>query len=118
MENPATKATNPSLYDLLGMPANSTQESLQRAYRRLAMLHHPDRQSGDPSLMGQINEAWFVLSDPTRRSQYDQTLEKASFTGNTQHRFSTRRKLGKKAAWFAGIPVSYTHLTLPTTPYV
>ena len=103
MENPATKATNPSLYDLLGMPANRTQESLQRAYRRLAMLHHPDRQSGDPSLMGQINEAWFVLSDPTRRSQYDQTLEKASFTGNTQHRFSTRRKLGKKAAWFAGI---------------
>ncbi|HAX06142.1 MAG TPA: molecular chaperone DnaJ, partial [Acidimicrobiaceae bacterium] len=45
MQNPATKATNPSLYDLLGMPTSSTQESLQRAYRRLAMLHHPDRQS-------------------------------------------------------------------------
>ena len=103
MENSKSEVVNPSLYEQLGVPVDSTQESLQRAYRRLAMLHHPDRQSGDPSLMGQINEAWFVLSDPTRRSQYDQTLEKASFTGNTQHRFSTRRKLGKKAAWFAGI---------------
>lgn len=103
MENPATKVANPSFYDLLEMPIGSTQESLQLAYRRLALLHHPDRQSGNPSLMRQINEAWFVLSDPDRRSQYDQTLRKSSPVSNTQQSFSTRPKLGKKAAWFAGI---------------
>ena len=103
MEDPKNAVANPSLYEQLGVPIGSTQDSLQRAYRRLALAHHPDRQSGDSLLMGRINDAWFVLSDPGRRAEYDRTLQNPSSPRPTQPRFSTPQKLNRKAAWFAGI---------------
>ncbi|MDP6862585.1 MAG: J domain-containing protein [Acidimicrobiales bacterium] len=103
MEDPKNEVANPSLYEQLGVPISSTQESLQRAYRRLALVHHPDRKSGDSLLMRQINDAWFVLSDPGRRAEYDRTLKHASFLRPKQPRFSSSQKLSRKAAWFAGI---------------
>ncbi len=103
MEDPKNAVANPSLYEQLGVPIGSTQDSLQRAYRRLALAHHPDRQSGDSLLMGRINDAWFVLSDPGRRAEYDRTLQNPSSPRPTQPRFFTPQKLNRKAAWFAGI---------------
>ena len=103
MEDPKNEVASPSLYEQLGVPFSSTQESLQRAYRRLALAHHPDRQSGDSLLMRQINDAWFVLSDPGRRAEYDRILKNASFSPPKQPRFSSPQKLSRKAAWFAGI---------------
>ena len=103
MEDPKSEVAHPSLYEHLGVPIGSTQESLQRAYRRLALVHHPDRQSGDSVLMRQINDAWFVLSDPVRRAEYDRVLKNASSPQPTDSGFSPPQKLNRKAAWFAGI---------------
>ena len=103
MENSKSEVVTPSLYAQLGVPVDSTQESLQRAYRRLALVHHPDRQSGDSAVMRQINHAWFILSDPGRRAEYDRILKTVSPPEPTHPRFPPPQKLNRKAAWFAGI---------------
>lgn len=60
-------------YDVLGVAPAATDEELRRAYLALARRHHPDT-GGDVRLMTRLNEAWAVLSDPTRRRRYDDEL--------------------------------------------
>ena len=65
-----------SYYDVLGVGPNAEAEALRKAYRRLARKHHPDV-STDPRAhenMARINEAFQVLIDPSRRSEYDAQL--------------------------------------------
>ena len=59
-------------YDILGVEPDAGFEEIQRAYRLLALRHHPDvSPDTDPSTMAAINGAWAVLSDPVRRHNYD-----------------------------------------------
>jgi len=65
-------------YKTLGVERNASPEELKRAYRKLAMKYHPDRNLGDKSLeekFKQINEAYEVLKDPQKRARYDQLGE-------------------------------------------
>lgn len=57
-------------YDTLGVPRDADQDTIKRAYRRLAMQHHPDR-GGDPNEFQKISEAYETLSDMDKRFQYD-----------------------------------------------
>jgi curved DNA-binding protein len=60
-------------YEVLGVPRTSSQDEIQRAYRKLARKHHPDV-SKDPSseeTFKQVSEAYDVLSDPDTRKRYD-----------------------------------------------
>ncbi|MEK7151421.1 MAG: molecular chaperone DnaJ [Patescibacteria group bacterium] len=59
-------------YTTLGVPKSASQEEIKKAYRKLAHQHHPDKQHGDENKFKEINEAYQVLSDPNKRSQYDQ----------------------------------------------
>lgn len=64
-----------SHYDLLGVAPDATTEEIQRAYRILALRHHPDvAPDTDQAVMAAINRAWSVLSDPGRRRTYDDAL--------------------------------------------
>lgn len=58
-------------YQTLGVAKTATPEEIKKAYRRLAHEHHPDKGQGDPEKFKQINEAYQVLSDPQKRTQYD-----------------------------------------------
>ena len=62
-------------YDLLGVEPGASLAEIQRAYRLLALRHHPDvAPDADPARMAAINGAWSVLSDPSRRRTYDEGL--------------------------------------------
>lgn len=58
-------------YKSLGVARNATKEEIKKAYRALAHKHHPDK-GGDEKRFKEINEAYQVLSDERKRSQYDQ----------------------------------------------
>tara|TARA_Y100001935_G_C17205114_1_gene457129 strand:- start:109 stop:912 length:804 start_codon:yes stop_codon:yes gene_type:complete len=57
-------------YNTLGVNRTATDSEIKAAYRKLAMQYHPDK-GGDANRFARINEAYEVLKDPQRRSQYD-----------------------------------------------
>lgn len=59
-------------YKVLGVDKNSSDDEIKRAYRKLAHKYHPDKKDGDEEKFKEINEAYQVLSDKTKKSQYDQ----------------------------------------------
>ena len=61
-------------YDVLGVDRDASADDLKKAYRRLAMKYHPDRQSSDPKAeekFKEASEAYEVLNDGEKRSAYD-----------------------------------------------
>jgi curved DNA-binding protein len=63
-------------YRILGVPRNASDTEIKKAYRKLAMQYHPDRNPGKEKWANEkfkeINEAYGVLGDPQKRKQYDQ----------------------------------------------
>src|SRR5476651_834349 len=59
-------------YKILGVDKNSSDDEIKKAYRKLAHKHHPDKQGGDAEKFKEINSAYQVLSDKSKRQQYDQ----------------------------------------------
>lgn len=59
-------------YDVLGVSKSASEEEIKRAYRKLAMQHHPDKHGGDDSRFKEIGEAYEVLKDPQKKAAYDQ----------------------------------------------
>lgn len=62
-------------YKVLEVPRNASKADIKKAYRKLAMKYHPDRNKDNPSAEGQfkkIKEAYEVLSDEQKRAAYDQ----------------------------------------------
>jgi molecular chaperone DnaJ len=61
-------------YEVLGVGRDAGADDLKKAYRKLAMQYHPDRNQGDKSAeekFKEIGEAYAVLSDPEKRQRYD-----------------------------------------------
>jgi curved DNA-binding protein len=58
-------------YSILGIDNKSSQEDIKKAYKKLAMKYHPDRNSGDDVQFKKIQEAYDTLGDPIKRQQYD-----------------------------------------------
>src|SRR3989454_12813694 len=61
-------------YEVLGVNRDADEESIKKAYRRLAMKHHPDRNPDNPKaeeLFKEAKEAYEVLTDANKRAAYD-----------------------------------------------
>lgn len=67
-------STEIDFYELLQVERTADDKVLKSAYRKLAMIHHPDKNPGNPEAEAkfkQINEAYACLSDPQKRAAYD-----------------------------------------------
>lgn len=60
------------LYNILGVSKGASDDEIKKAYRRLAHKYHPDKAGGDAEKFKEINAAYQVLSDKSKRAQYDQ----------------------------------------------
>lgn len=59
-------------YKVLGVDKSATQDEIKKAFKKLAMQHHPDRPGGDEKKFKEINEAFQVVGDAEKRAKYDQ----------------------------------------------
>lgn len=59
-------------YETLGVSKSASKDEIKKAFHKLAMKHHPDKNKGDDTEFKKINEAYQTLSDDSKRAQYDQ----------------------------------------------
>ncbi|MDP3919185.1 MAG: DnaJ domain-containing protein [Candidatus Omnitrophota bacterium] len=72
-------------YRVLGVSEKSSADEIKKTYRKLAVKYHPDKNPGDAAAEAkfkEISEAYFALSDPKRRREYDQMRSFGGSTGN------------------------------------
>lgn len=84
-------------YDTLGVSKTATQDEIKKAYRKLAMKHHPDK-GGDEHKFKEISVAYDTLSDPQKRAEYDQMQ-----MGGPQVRFNNMGDFGDMNDLFGNI---------------
>ena len=100
-------------YQILGILETASQEDIHQAYRRMALIWHPDRHAGESpdriaivtACFQEISEAYGVLSDPVKKNDYDWWLRRSRLT-------PTMRPTGSSASTAtarpsAGRPSSY-----------
>jgi curved DNA-binding protein len=73
-------AQDKTLYEILGVGQNATEDEIKKAFRKLAVKLHPDA-GGDEEEFKQVSQAYEVLSDPKKRAEYDKALKYGSYMG-------------------------------------
>lgn len=85
------------LYSILGVSRSATQDEIKKAYRNLSMQFHPDRNNGDKACeekFKEINAAYDVLGDATKRRQYDLSYSQGFSSSSTNSTGNTNSDYG------------------------
>lgn len=61
--------TEKNYYDILEVSNTATIDDIKKAYKKLALLYHPDKYKGDPTLFQQIHIAYEILSDVQKKKR-------------------------------------------------
>jgi len=114
-------AAKSDYYDILGVSKGASADELKKAYRKQALEWHPDRHSGTDKEAAEkrfkeINEAYQVLSDPQKRSAYDQFGHAAFAPGGGAAGFSGNPFAGGAQGGKYG-PFTYTYTTGGQNPF-
>lgn len=59
-------------YEILGVGKNASADEIKKAFRQKALQYHPDKEGGDEAKFKEVNEAYEVLKEPSKRQRYDQ----------------------------------------------
>lgn len=105
-------------YDVLGVSKNASQEELKKAYRRLALEWHPDRNKSPEAdkRFKETNEAYEVLSDQEKRAAYDQFGRAAFEPGGMGAGFGGGPFTGGFTRTYQQGPFTYTYTTYGGAP--
>lgn len=94
-------------YEILGVSKTAEEREIRKAYKRLAMKYHPDRNQGDKEAEAkfkEIKEAYEVLTDSQKRAAYDQYGHAAQTQhDHTDHTISMVMLRLSKVAWAAAV---------------
>lgn len=119
------KGTTFDPYATLGVPRGATEGEVQQAYRRLAKRYHPDLNpdAEASARMQRVNQAWGILSSPSRRARYD--AQSAARTSAGAGHWSASRRGGPTSSasttwsgpWASPPPASRTYSSARSAPY-
>ena len=68
-------------YSILGVDRHATQDEIKKAFRKLSMKYHPDKNNGDDTMFKEINEAYSTIGDEKKRREYDFKKNSNIFNG-------------------------------------
>jgi len=72
----------PDYYKILNLEKNCNQADIKKSYRKLALQYHPDRNKDTEEKFKEISEAYEILGDPEKKSNYD---NKTNIVGNMRN---------------------------------
>lgn len=94
--------TQRDYYDILGIDKTASEDTIKRAFRKLAMKYHPDvnKEPDAEAKMKEINEAYSVLSDANKRADYDR-FGHASNTGYAQNPYQQQGQYSSQQQYYS-----------------
>ncbi|XP_020787378.1 dnaJ (Hsp40) homolog, subfamily C, member 5 gamma b isoform X3 [Boleophthalmus pectinirostris] len=103
-----------SLYKVLGLEKGATQDEIKRAYRKLALRHHPDKNPDNPEAaekFKEINNANSILSDENKRRIYDEYGSMGLYVAEQFGEESVKYYFLMSKCWFKGLVICCTIFT-------
>lgn len=94
-KNALNRSKRKDYYKILGVDRNATEDDIKKAYRKRALIHHPDRHANatddekkeQEKKFKEVGEAYGILSDPKKKARYDSGQDMEDYSGGMHGKF-------------------------------